>query len=91
MGQYLQRAEYIKKTVLDVPDTPAGGGAAQAQKPKDAPEGEDNKEEEKILKANYSPFFVQCLDIGEAWKEAGVDQGQASSFQANYSVVFQDY
>ena len=50
-----------------------------------------NKEEEKILKANYSPFFVQCLDIGEAWKEAGVDQGQASSFQANYSVVFQDY
>ena len=30
MGQYLQRAEYIKKTVLDVPDTPAGGGAAQA-------------------------------------------------------------
>ena len=29
MGQYLQRAEYIKKTVLDVPDTPAGGGTAQ--------------------------------------------------------------
>lgn len=28
MGQYLQRAEYIKKTVLDVPDQPAGGGAA---------------------------------------------------------------
>ena len=30
MGQYLQRAEYIKKTVLDVPDAPAGGGTAQA-------------------------------------------------------------
>jgi len=28
MGQYLQRAEYIKKTVLDVPDEPTGGGAA---------------------------------------------------------------
>ncbi len=28
MGQYLQRAEYIKKTVLDVPDQPASGGTA---------------------------------------------------------------
>jgi len=30
MGAYLQRAEYIKKTVLDVPDQPASGGTAQA-------------------------------------------------------------
>ena len=30
MNQYLQRAEYIKKTVLDVPDEPASGGTAQA-------------------------------------------------------------
>ena len=30
-------------------------------------------------------FFVQCLDIGEAWKEAAVDQGQASSYETNYS------
>ena len=29
-------------------------------------------------------FFVQCLDIGEAWKEAGVDQGQASSLKEKY-------
>ena len=28
MGQYLQRAEYIKKTVLDVPDQPASGGTS---------------------------------------------------------------
>ena len=48
MGQYLQRAEYIKKTVLDVPDTPAGGGAAQAQKPAGSGQEEDNKEEEKM-------------------------------------------
>ena len=49
MGQYLQRAEYIKKTVLDVPDAPAGGGTAQAQKPaaENAKEEED-KEEAKM-------------------------------------------
>ena len=30
MTQYLQRAEYIKKTVLDVPDQPESGGTATA-------------------------------------------------------------
>jgi len=25
MGQYMSRAEYIKKTVLDKPDEPSGG------------------------------------------------------------------
>lgn len=52
MGQYLQRAEYIKKTVLDVPDEPAAGGTATAAKPKagpgETPGGEENKEEEKM-------------------------------------------
>ena len=48
MNQYLQRAEYIKKTVLDVPDQPAGGGAAQAQKPKTEGAGEEEKEDEKL-------------------------------------------
>lgn len=50
MGQYLQRAEYIKKTVLDVPDQPAAGGTAQAQKPKNG-EPEEDKEEEKMAGA----------------------------------------
>ena len=50
MTQYLQRAEYIKKTVLDVPDQPESGGTATAQKPKTGgtPGEEDNKEEEKL-------------------------------------------
>ena len=54
MGQYLQRAEYIKKTVLDVPDVPAGGGAAQAQKPKPTEGGgtpEEDMEEAKMTGA----------------------------------------
>ena len=37
MGQYMNRAEYIKKTVLDKPppeQTGGGGGAAAAQKKK---------------------------------------------------------
>ena len=52
MTQYLQRAEYIKKTVLDVPDQPESGGTATAQKPKTGgtPGEEDNKEEENILR-----------------------------------------
>ena len=50
MTQYLQRAEYIKKTVLDVPDQPESGGTATAQRPKTGgtPGEEDNKEEEKL-------------------------------------------
>ena len=43
------------------------------------------QEEVKILNEKDFLFFVQCLDIGEAWEEAEVDQGQASSFQANCS------
>ena len=44
-----------------------------------------NKRRWKILNEKDFLFFVQCLDIGEAWEEAEVDQGQASSFQANCS------
>ena len=62
MNQYLQRAEYIKKTVLDVPDEPASGGTAQAQKPKDgAPE--ENKEEEKMQGALASAIVSESPNV----------------------------
>ena len=64
MGQYLQRAEYIKKTVLDVPDTPAGGGSAQAQKPAGSGDGgEDNKEEEKMQGALSSAIVTESPNV----------------------------
>jgi len=64
MGQYLQRAEYIKKTVLDVPDQPASGGTAQAQKPKDGPAGgEEDKEEEKLQGALSSAIVTESPNV----------------------------
>lgn len=48
MGQYMQRAEYIKKTVLDKPvepEAPKGGGGAAAQKKK--PKGGDEEDDEE--------------------------------------------
>ena len=52
MGQYMQRAEYIKKTVLDKPDEPTGpnSGTAQKKKPKSGKDDDDG-EEEKLAKA----------------------------------------
>lgn len=49
MGQYLARAEQIKKTVLDVPDQPVGGGggSAAAEKKKPAAGAEDPKDSEE--------------------------------------------
>ena len=75
MGQYLQRAEYIKKTVLDVPDTPAGGGAAQAQKPKDGGAEEENKEEEKLQGALSSAIVTESPNV--SWDDvSGLEQAK---------------
>lgn len=76
MGQYLQRAEYIKKTVLDVPDTPAGGGAAQAQKPKDSGGAdEENKEEEKLQGALSSAIVSESPNV--SWDDvSGLEQAK---------------
>jgi vacuolar protein-sorting-associated protein 4 len=63
MGQYLQRAEYIKKTVLDVPDQPAGGGAAQAEKPKGSGEPEEDKEEAKLQGALASAIVTEKPNV----------------------------
>jgi hypothetical protein len=54
MGQYMQRAEYIKKTVLDKPvepEAPKGGGAAAAQKKKPKGGDEEDDEEAKLAGA----------------------------------------
>lgn len=68
MGQYFQRAEYIKKTVLDVPDVPASGGTAQAEKPKNVPGGtpgstEEDKEEEKLQGALGSAIVTESPNV----------------------------
>ena len=74
MGQYLQRAEYIKKTVLDVPDQPASGGTAQAQKPKaggtpgGGGEPEEDKEEEKLAGALGSAIVSESPNV--SWDES---------------------
>ena len=51
MGQYMQRAEYIKKTVLDKPDEPTGPNSGTAQKKKPKGDKEEDDEEEKLAKA----------------------------------------
>lgn len=65
MTAYLQRAEYIKKTVLDVPDVPTGGGSAQQQKPAAGAGGggEENKEEEKMQSALSSAIVSESPNV----------------------------
>lgn len=53
MGQYMSRAEYIKKTVLDKPSEPTGGsgsgaGASAQKKKGEGQEPEEDKEAEKL-------------------------------------------
>lgn len=77
MGQYLQRAEYIKKTVLDVPDEPAAGGTATAAKPKagpgETPGGEENKEEEKMQGALASAIVSESPNV--SWDDVSGLEG----------------
>jgi vacuolar protein-sorting-associated protein 4 len=56
MGQYLSRAEYIKKTALDKPDEPTAGGTAQKKKPKKG--GDESDEEEAKLSKALSEAIV---------------------------------
>ena len=53
MGEYMQRAEYIKKTVLDKPPPEqtggnAGGGATGQKKKTDKKKDESDDEEKKL-------------------------------------------
>lgn len=74
MTQYLQRAEYIKKTVLDVPDQPAGGGAAQAQKPKpEGGAGEEDKEDEKLQGALANAIVCESPNV--SWDDVSGLEG----------------
>lgn len=75
MNQYLGRAEYIKKTVLDVPTTPAGGNAsggasAQTQKPKDA---KDDEEEEKLAGALSQAIVSESPNV--SWDDVSGLEG----------------
>ena len=57
MSQYLNRAEYIKKTVLDKPpEEKSEGGTAQKKKAKDQDDKED--EEESKMKGALSGAIV---------------------------------
>ena len=60
MGQYMARAEYIKKTVLDKPDEPTGGGGGSttAQKKKQKNDKDDGDEEEAKLAKALSEAIV---------------------------------
>ena len=73
MGQYMSRAEYIKKTVLDKPPSEStgsntGGGGAAAQKKKgDGMEGEENKENEKL--AGQLASAIVCESPNVSWDD----------------------
>lgn len=61
MGQYMSRAEYIKKTVLDKPapeQDGGGGGAASAHKKKGKGQEDDGDEEEKKMEGALSGAIV---------------------------------
>lgn len=61
--------------MLDVPDTPAGGGAAQAQKPKDGGAEEENKEEEKLQGALSSAIVSESPNV--SWDDvSGLEQAK---------------
>jgi vacuolar protein-sorting-associated protein 4 len=65
MGQYMARAEYIKKTVLDKPDEPTGGGGGSttAQKKKPKNDKDDGDEEEAKLAKALSEAIVTGSDV----------------------------
>jgi len=50
MGQYMSRAEYLKKEAMDkvVEDAPAKGGTAGAQKKKGKKDDDEDDEEKKL-------------------------------------------
>jgi vacuolar protein-sorting-associated protein 4 len=59
MAQYMSRAEYIKKTVLDKPaEEPEAGGAAQKKKAKGQDDKDDQDEEEKKMAGALSGAIV---------------------------------
>lgn len=59
MNQYMSRAEYIKKTVLDKPpEEKAEGGTAQKKKAKGQDDKDEKDEEEKKMQGALSAAIV---------------------------------
>jgi vacuolar protein-sorting-associated protein 4 len=77
MAQYLNRAEYIKKTVLDKPPPETSeGGTAQKKKAKDQDDKED-EEEKKMQGALAGAIVTEKPNV--KWTDvAGLDAAKES-------------
>ena len=85
MGQYMSRAEYIKKTVLDKPapeqDGSAGGGAASAHKKKGKGQDDDDEEEKKMEGALSGAIVTEKPNV--KWSDvSGLDAAKESLQEA---------
>ena len=87
MGQYMSRAEYIKKQVMDKPEESVGGGGggegggAAAQKKKPKGKGEDDNEEEKLADALSSAIVTEKPNV--KWSDvAGLEAAKESLKEA---------
>mmetsp|Transcript_23429 Transcript_23429/g.17887 ORF Transcript_23429/g.17887 Transcript_23429/m.17887 type:complete len:150 (+) Transcript_23429:31-480(+) len=81
MYEYMERAEYLKKTVLNKQEESftQGGGSAAAAKKKD--DKSEDKEEEKLQEALSSAIVKEKPNI--KWSDvAGLDQAKASLQEA---------
>lgn len=82
MAEYFERAEYLKKTVLNKnKEEPViqNGGSGQAAKKKDGSGGADgNKEEEDKLQDALSSAIVKEKPNVKWSDVAGLDQAKAS-------------
>jgi len=63
MGQYMQRAEYIKKTVLDKPAEPTAPAGGTAQKKKSKDDKEEDDEEAKLAKALSEAIITEKPNV----------------------------
>mmetsp|Transcript_15978 Transcript_15978/g.15386 ORF Transcript_15978/g.15386 Transcript_15978/m.15386 type:complete len:255 (+) Transcript_15978:157-921(+) len=83
MVEYMERAEYLKKSVLNQNDEQVnqGGGSSQQAKKKEDGKKEEDKEEEKLQDALSSAIVKEKPNI--KWSDvAGLDQAKASLQEA---------
>ena len=80
MGLYLDRAEYIKKTVLDKPSPestgPGGGSGASAQKKRGAGQPDEDEKERAKLEGALAGSIV-CESPNVKWDDvSGLEQAK---------------
>lgn len=85
MGQYLGRAEYIKKQVMDKPvekvDEPGNSGTAAASKKKKKGGDEDDDEEKKLADALSGAIVTEKPNV--RWEDvSGLEQAKESLKEA---------